>query len=157
MAKKSSTAERKLVGEPVSAKRANAIDVHIGQRMRFRRNFVRMSQEKLGELLGLTFQQVQKYEKGVNRVGAGRLYQLALALGVKPEYFYDGVNYTSPNEVPTGFAEEQVAGESLFLATREAAELNRAFTAISDPAVRRKIIELIKTLGDDGTPKKPSL
>src|SRR3974390_2752228 len=79
------------VAKPVPKKQANPIDAQVGNRVRLRRMLVGMSQEKLGELLGLTFQQVQKYEKGVNRIGAGRLYQVADILGVPVSYFYEDV------------------------------------------------------------------
>src|SRR5580693_6549785 len=82
---------RKHKAGPVPKKQANPIDGQVGNRVRLRRMLIGMSQEKLGELLGLTFQQVQKYEKGVNRIGAGRLYQVAHILGVPVSYFYEGV------------------------------------------------------------------
>ncbi len=72
-------------------KKANPIDAQVGNRVRIRRMLIGMSQEKLGDLLGLTFQQVQKYEKGVNRIGAGRLFEIARILGVPIDFFYDGV------------------------------------------------------------------
>src|ERR1700759_2384154 len=82
-------------------KQANPIDVQVGNRVRIRRMLIGMSQEKLGDLLGLTFQQVQKYEKGVNRIGAGRLYEISRILGVPIDFFYDGVGSGSEG----GFAE----------------------------------------------------
>src|SRR5579871_3662815 len=75
----------------VPKKQANPVDVQVGNRVRLRRMLIGMSQERLGDLLGLTFQQVQKYEKGVNRIGAGRLFEIARILGVPIEFFYDGV------------------------------------------------------------------
>src|SRR6201992_2248839 len=82
-------------------KQANPIDGQVGNRVRIRRMLIGMSQERLGDLLGLTFQQVQKYEKGVNRIGAGRLFEVARILGVPIDYFYEGVN----NQLQGGFAE----------------------------------------------------
>ena len=76
-------------GQNKNARRPNPIDVHVGTRVRFRRMLLGMSQEKLGEMLGLTFQQVQKYEKGINRIGASRLFELANVLGVNVQFFYD--------------------------------------------------------------------
>ena len=78
-------------GEEKNSRRPNPIDVHVGSRVRFRRMLLGMSQEKLGEKLGLTFQQIQKYEKGINRVAAGRLYNIAQALGVDVGYFFEGL------------------------------------------------------------------
>ncbi|MBN9289766.1 MAG: helix-turn-helix transcriptional regulator [Hyphomicrobium denitrificans] len=111
-----------------------------------------MSQEKLGEHLGLTFQQVQKYEKGVNRIGASRLFDLAKVLGVPVQFFYDeapsGVQTTG--NVIAGFADQP--GESYvvdFLGTREGLELNKAFARISDPKVRRSIVDLVRSLAGE--------
>src|ERR1700761_1508646 len=78
-------------GLTVPKKQANPIDAQVGNRVRIRRMLIGMSQERLGDLLGLTFQQVQKYEKGVNRIGAGRLYEVSRILGVPIDFFYDGV------------------------------------------------------------------
>src|SRR5215813_11064910 len=78
-------------------KQANPIDVQVGNRVRIRRMLIGMSQERLGDLLGLTFQQVQKYEKGVNRIGAGRLFEIARILGVPIDFFYDGVGASTEN------------------------------------------------------------
>jgi transcriptional regulator with XRE-family HTH domain len=92
----------------VPKKQANPIDAQVGNRVRLRRMLIGMSQEKLGELLGLTFQQVQKYEKGVNRIGAGRLFQVARILSVPIDYFYEGVVDQLPSLAP-GFAEDAAA------------------------------------------------
>jgi len=78
-----------LDSDEKGSRRANPIDIHVGSRVRFRRMLLGMSQEKLGEKLGLTFQQVQKYEKGINRIGASRLYDLAQVLGVPVQFFYE--------------------------------------------------------------------
>ena len=80
----------------VPKKQANPIDVQVGNRVRIRRMLIGMSQERLGDLLGLTFQQVQKYEKGVNRIGAGRLFEMARILSVPVDFFYEGVNSAPP-------------------------------------------------------------
>ena len=128
------------------------MDVHVGTRVRLRRMLLGMSQEKLGEHLGLTFQQVQKYEKGVNRVGASRLFDLAKVLGVPVQFFYDEAP-AGVHGVPaaSGFAEHP--GESYvveFLGSREGMELNKAFARITDGRVRRSIVELVRSLaGDD--------
>ncbi len=109
-----------------------------------------MSQEKLGELLGLTFQQVQKYEKGVNRIGAGRLFQVAQILGVGIEYFYQGVIDQLPRSAP-GFAEDTPPPVMEFLSSGEGLQLSLAFMRIKDPKVRRRVIDLVKSLADDET------
>ena len=104
-----------------------------------------MSQEKLGEALGLTFQQVQKYEKGVNRIGAGRLFQVARILGVPVTYFYEDV----PSGVPglsDGVASPPVIE---FLASADGLQLSLAFMRIKEPKVRRRVLDLVKSLADD--------
>lgn len=137
-----------------SARRANPIDAHVGGRVRLRRMLLGMSQEKLAEKLGLTFQQVQTYEKGINRIGASRLFELSQLLGVGVDFFYEDapVGDGSGNTVP-GFAEQ--TGENYivdFLNSREGLELNRAFTRIQDPKVRRSIIELVRSLANEAGP-----
>lgn len=128
-------------------KKPNPIDVHVGSRIRLRRNMQGMSQEKLGELLGITFQQIQKYEKGSNRVGASRLQAISSILGVPVAFFFED----APTDgSPTGFGES--AGTNYvvdFLSSPEGLQLNRAFVRIQDPKVRRKILDLVKTLADD--------
>src|SRR6185437_16017207 len=89
-------------------KQANPIDIQVGNRVRIRRMLIGMSQEKLGDLLGLTFQQVQKYEKGVNRIGAGRLFEIAKILDVKIDYFYEGASELMSG-LARGFAEDSNA------------------------------------------------
>ncbi len=145
-----STAQPEEV-EPGNPRKPNPIDVHVGGRVRLRRMLLGMSQEKLGECLGLTFQQVQKYEKGANRIGASRLFELARILGVNIQYFFeelsgqaDGANPGAP-----GFAEN--TGDDYiieFLNSREGIELNRAYLRIADPKARRAILELVRSLGD---------
>jgi transcriptional regulator with XRE-family HTH domain len=130
-------------------KRPNPTDVHVGSRIRLRRNMLGMSQEKLGESLGITFQQVQKYEKGTNRVGASRLQAIATILEVPVSFFFDDA--PSPGGMPAkGFAEENSTTYIVdFLSSSEGIQLNRAFARITDPKVRRKIIDLVKTLASE--------
>lgn len=145
--------------EPVerNSRRANTMDTHVGSRVRLRRMLLGMSQEKLGEHLGLTFQQVQKYEKGVNRIGASRLFELANVLGVAVQYFYDDApvdaGHQSPIMPAAGFADRPAESYVLdFLATRDGLELNKAFVRISDPRVRRAIVELTRSLAGEEQP-----
>lgn len=130
--------------EERNARRANPIDVHVGGRVRLRRMLLGMSQEKLGERLGLTFQQIQKYEKGVNRIGASRLFEMARVLGVPVQFFYDDLNSPVPGMLDPG---EDYVPE--VLATREGLELNKAFARITDPRVRRSIVELVRSLAGE--------
>lgn len=134
-----------------SSRRPNPVDAHVGARVRLRRMLLGMSQEKLAEQLGLTFQQVQKYEKGVNRIGASRLFDLAHVLGVPIQFFYeDLVDGGAANASSPGFAERGPEAFVVdFLATREGLELNKAFVRIEDARVRRSIIELVRSLAGD--------
>ncbi|MDP1671046.1 MAG: helix-turn-helix transcriptional regulator, partial [Alphaproteobacteria bacterium] len=122
------------------------VDVHVGGRVRLRRMLIGMSQEKLGNALNLTFQQVQKYEKGANRVGAGRLFRIAQLLGVSVQFFFDD----APNEVSEsglGFAESDPAPMLMdFVNSSEGMQLNRHFAAIKDQSVRKRIVDLVKAL-----------
>ena len=125
----------------------NPVDVHVGRRVRMRRVLIGMSQEKLGEQLGLTFQQVQKYEKGSNRVSASRLYQMARILGVPVSFFFGDLPETVNGGGGQGFSEEQ--SENLvmdFLSSSEGLQLNKAFAQIRDPKVRRRIVDLVIAL-----------
>ncbi|MBB3235420.1 helix-turn-helix domain-containing protein [Phyllobacterium endophyticum] len=129
-------------------KRPNPVDVHVGARIRLRRNMIGLSQEKLGESLGITFQQIQKYEKGMNRVGASRLQAIGNILNVPVTFFFDDM--PGQSDKPKGFEEESettyVVG---FLNSSEGIQLARAFAKIGDAKVRRKILDLVRTLGHE--------
>jgi transcriptional regulator with XRE-family HTH domain len=126
----------------------NPIDRHVGARVRMRRLLVSMSQEKLGEALGITFQQIQKYEKGANRIGASRLQQIAKILGVPVEFFFEGAP-AGDGAPAAGFSDlPQPSFMSEFMATSEGVQLTRAFVRISDPQVRRRLVELVETIAD---------
>ena len=134
------------------SRRANPMDVHVGTRVRLRRMLLGMSQEKLGEHLGLTFQQVQKYEKGVNRIGASRLFDLAKVLGVPVQFFYDEapLGAMGAAEAMPGFAEPANEGYAAeFLSSRDGLELNKAFARIKDAKVRRTIVDLVRSLAGE--------
>ncbi|MBO6717784.1 MAG: helix-turn-helix transcriptional regulator [Rhizobiaceae bacterium] len=133
-----------------SKKKPNPIDVHVGSRVRLRRNMLGMSQEKLGEMLGITFQQIQKYEKGTNRIGASRLQAIASILNVAPAFFFEGGPDVSEQR-GAGFAEEKAANYVVdFLSSTEGLRLNRSFVKIADAGTRKKLIELIESIADDG-------
>ena len=126
---------------------ANPIDVHVGNRVRMRRMLIGMSQEKLGEALGLTFQQVQKYEKGSNRVSASRLYQMGQILGVPVQFFYDDLPGNLAGTAPQGFSDTGTEGVIMdFLSSSEGLQLNRAFSEIADAEVRRRVVDLVKAI-----------
>ena len=130
-------------------KKPNPTDIHVGSRIRLRRNMLGMSQEKLGESLGITFQQIQKYEKGTNRVGASRLQAIASILGAPVAFFFEDL----PGQEAAGsggFSEDASATFAIeFCTSSEGLQLNRAFVKISDTKVRRKIIELVKALASE--------
>ena len=106
-----------------------------------------MSQERLGELLGLTFQQVQKYEKGVNRIGAGRLFDMARLMGVPIDYFYENVANPAGTR---GFNENEASPPVMeFLATGEGLQLSLAFMRIKDAKVRKRVLDLVKSLAEE--------
>ncbi len=116
-----------------------------------RRMLIGMSQEALGDQLGLTFQQVQKYEKGSNRIGASRLYQIAQSLNVPVDYFYDGLAANGGTAAP-GFSDGPAAGFNLdLLSTAEGMALNAAFFSIEDAEIRKKVLDLLKTLAQNSS------
>jgi len=148
----------------LAKKQPSSIDAHVGSRVRLRRMLIGMSQEKLGELLGLTFQQVQKYEKGANRIGASRLFDISQILGVPVSYFFDDVSdeIASQHRAQTG---RGVVGNGLgnghykdlesgphmmeFVSSAEGFQLIRAYTKITDPRVRKRVLDLVKSLTGD--------
>lgn len=126
----------------------NPTDKHVGSRVRMRRMMLGMSQEKLGEALGLTFQQVQKYEKGTNRIGASRLQQMSTILQVPVSFFFEGG--PSAGEPGSGLSEApSPAYVSDFLATSDGLALTKAFMRIRDAKLRRKIVDLVQQIAGD--------
>ena len=133
-------------------KQANPIDVQVGNRVRIRRMLIGMSQERLGDLLGLTFQQVQKYEKGVNRIGAGRLFEVARILNVPIDFFYEGVENRLAGQ--PGMAEPESAPPVMaFVSSGEGLQLSLAFMKIKDPKVRKRVLDLVKSLAEEEAEK----
>lgn len=155
---------------------AETIDAHVGKRIRLRRTLLGLSQEKLGEALGVTFQQIQKYERGTNRVGASRLYDIATALDVPISFFFDDMLSTAPPGVLNrGFAEtrkpfgastptpappltsspttKSIANEQDLLARKETLDLVRAYYQIPDRDLRQKMLELIQSMARPNIPK----
>jgi len=127
-----------------TTKEPQAVDRHVGSRVRMQRLLSGMSQEKLGEACGITFQQIQKYEKGMNRMGASRLHQIARILQVPVEFFYEGV----PSGPDSGKPLTDTSSRSMtdFLGTSDGLELVKAFMAVKDAKVRRRIVDLTKAV-----------
>ena len=137
----------------MSTKAPNPVDKYVGSRVRMRRIMLGMSQEKLGEALGLTFQQVQKYEKGTNRVGASRIQQISEILQVPVSFFLEGG--PSGTASAEGYSEgSSPAYISDFLATSEGLALTRAFTRITDAKLRRSIVEMVEQIAAREGPDK---
>jgi len=132
-----------------SKKQPNPVDIYVGSRVRLRRMMLGMSQEKLGEHLGITFQQIQKYEKGTNRIGASRLQHIARVLTVPVSFFFEDA--PGSTITPTGMAEARSESHVVdFLSTSEGIQLNKAFVRIREAKLRRRVIDLIRSLsGDD--------
>jgi transcriptional regulator with XRE-family HTH domain len=125
----------------------NPTDKHVGSRVRMRRMMLGMSQEKLGDALGLTFQQVQKYEKGTNRIGASRLQQISHVLQVPVEFFFEGGPSAQMGSRGEGMSDApSPAYVSDFLATSDGLALTKAFMRIEDPKLRRRIVDLVEQI-----------
>jgi transcriptional regulator with XRE-family HTH domain len=130
-------------------KTPNPIDKHVGSRVRMRRMMLSMSQEKLGGGLGLTFQQVQKYEKGTNRIGASRLQQISHILQVPVAFFFEGAPSFHPQtgDGADGMGEAPSPSYvSDFLATSDGLALTKAFMEIKEPKLRRRIVDLVEEI-----------
>ncbi len=126
-------------------KQPNPIDIHVGSRVRLRRMMLGMSQEKLGEHLGITFQQIQKYEKGTNRIGASRLQHIARVLTVPVSFFFEDAPGAPADG--GGMQEQESASYVVdFLSSSEGIQLNKAFIRIKDAKLRRKVIDLVRAM-----------
>ena len=137
----------------MSSKAPNPVDKYVGSRMRMRRIMLGMSQEKLGDALGLTFQQIQKYEKGTNRVGASRIKQISEILQVPVSFLFEGGPAGTAGA--DGFGEEASPSYiSDFLATSEGLALTRAFTRITDAKLRRSIVDLVEQIAAREVPEQ---
>jgi transcriptional regulator with XRE-family HTH domain len=124
------------------AKSARPVDKHVGSRVRMRRLMLDMSQTTLGEAVGVSFQQVQKYENGVNRIGASRLLQIAHILGVPAAFFFDG----APGPQGNGASSESIDELASFMSTRDGVALAKAFMQVSNGQLRRRIVDLVEQI-----------
>ena len=126
----------------------NPVDLHVGGRVRMRRKMLGVSQERLADALGLTFQQVQKYERGANRVSASKLYEIARFLSAPISYFFEGLSDPTSGEAPGhDDASEQFVHD--FLMTSEGLELAAAFPKIRRSRLRRRVLDLVRALSED--------
>ena len=128
----------------------NPIDVHVGRRVRQRRKAMGVTQERLADDLGLTFQQVQKYERGANRVSASKLYEIAVALQTSTEYFFEGL--ADPSSLKEGGGDAEPVSEkyvNAFLMSSEGLELAELFSRLKNPRLRKRIVELVRSMVED--------
>ena len=127
-----------------SPRAANPIDVHVGTRLRLRRQVLKMSQERLGNKLGVTFQQIQKYERGSNRVGASRLWKISQVLNVDVGFFFDGLE--EEGSISEFAADDQLPIVYDFIKSTDGVALAKAVSQINNKAVRRQVLELARAL-----------
>jgi transcriptional regulator with XRE-family HTH domain len=129
------------------------VDIHVGQKLRSKRVMIGMSQEELGQAVGVTFQQIQKYEKGLNRIGSSRLYEFSKILNVPVSYFFEDMAGENNLNDANGVAEPNGSFDHLKLDNKEILNLVRAYSLITDVEVRKKMLSLIKSLSTDNTPE----
>ena len=148
---KPSRVRRRTKKQP-SRKGPHPIDVHVGSRVRLRRNLLGMNQTKLGKAIGFTYQQIQKYEWGVNRVGASRLFHLSRALDVPVSFFFEDL---SPEAAGDGKRRARGLGEAPaevlepdLLSKRETVELIRAYYRVTDPKLRKRVLDFLEAVGE---------
>lgn len=127
------------------------VDTHVGRQLRIRRTILGMSQDALAKAAGITFQQIQKYERGVNRMSASRLFDFARVLGVPVSYFFEGLDEKATRIEPVGGMAEAVAegfGHEQIL-SRETLEMMRAFHRINNPALKKRVADLLRAIGEE--------
>lgn len=130
----------------VNKKAPNPVDISVGSRVRLRRNMMGLSQEKLGESLGVTFQQIQKYEKGANRISASKMQKISEILETPVAFFFEDTG----NSVSEGLSEPESSDYVIdFLSSADGLQLNKAFAKIKDQNVRKRIVDLVKSLSDE--------
>lgn len=139
-------------------RRSTPVDAYVGRRLKQQREALSLSQEKLAEMLGISFQQVQKYERGLNRVGASRLFQLCGVLGVEVGFFFDGLKPMNPASVADGDGHRDPLSTAALLAAPGALDLLSEYARLKSPGQRRKVVELVRILAsEDNEPSPPEL
>ena len=143
------------ISAATASSQAHPVDVHVGRRLRLKRTIMGLSQESIGKAIGVTFQQIQKYERGINRMGASRLYDFARALHVPVSYFFEGYGDELSDHSPLyGMAEsESPAFEHAAISNRETMDIMRAYHKIKNPQVRKRIVDLIKSMAEEAASK----
>ncbi len=133
----------------------NRIDIHVGSRVRLRRMLLGMTQQKLGDMLELTFQQIQKYEKGTNRISASRLYEISKILSVPVQFFFDDI-VTEIESIEPGTTQRNSASFGMdFVSSNEGLKLNSAYVNITDSNIRKSLLNLVKALTRDQDESNP--
>ena len=137
--------------------KVESIDAHVGKRLRQRRIELGMSQQRLSGVTGVSYQQIQKYERGTNRIGASMLWLLSDVLNIQPAYFFDGLSRKGRGAAPLlGLAEQEKAGYNVdMLSDRETMELVKAYSAVADAQVRKGVRQMLGALAKSGKPAKP--
>ena len=125
------------------------IDVHVGSRVRARRMGLRISQAEIGKVLGVTFQQIQKYENGANRIGSSNLYKLSQALEVDVSFFFDGLSTAKPSKNGPGLSEQAASFEHDPMLAPESIKLVHNYFRITNPKIRQRMFQLVKTIADN--------
>ena len=139
----------------------NPIDIHVGSRLKLRRSLLGLSQERLADELGITFQQVQKYEKGLNRIGASRLWDLAQVLGVSVDYFYENLDENSKNKSPRKISNNLILSDNpkefdmSILLNKDIRDLINAYVMISDPKQAKNILSLVMSMASKDEKTSP--
>ena len=128
---------------------SHPVDVYVGNKLRARRVVLGMSQEAIGKAIGVTFQQIQKYERGINRMGSSRLYEFSKLLNIPVQYFFEGYNdFDQSQDYSTAVAEEAQGFEHDAMTRRETLELVRAYYSIKDEKVRKRFADLLKSMAE---------
>jgi len=137
--------------------KVESIDAHVGKRLRQRRIELGMSQQKLSGVTGVSYQQIQKYERGTNRIGASMLWLLSDVLNILPAYFFEGLSRKARGSgALLGLAEQEKAGyDADTLSDRETMELVKAYSAVLDPQVRKGVRQMLGALAKSGKPARP--
>ena len=145
---------KKILPGERGSNQPHLVDIHVGQRVKLRRTLIGLTQAKLGESLGLTFQQIQKYERGANRVSASKLWQLGNVFNIPISFFFEKMSQTVRDSFP-GYegetAESNIPEENITLYRQQTLELVRTFSRLTDPTIRKRVIDIVRAIGESKT------